>query len=279
MELYTKTSYEISRTLTLRYSTSFGKSTKLFPKTMQPHIFAIYGLVRVADEIVDTYTGDHQEALLDELEQDAYRALKVQYSANPLVHAFAVTAKQFNIDDSLIQPFFRSMRLDLAPRTYTQKLYEEYIYGSAEVIGLMCLKVFVHGDESAYARLSPGASALGAAYQKVNFLCDIASDYYDRGRMYFPEIKFETFDEAQKRAVVADIEADFLAAESSIRDLPKSSRAAVGLSHAYYLELLKKLKATPIETIKKSRIRVPAGKKAALGLRHSLNIQKGTRIW
>ena len=264
MDLYTKTSYELSRHLTLQYSTSFGKSTKLFSKDIQPHIFAIYGLVRVADEIVDTYRGDDQEVQLDDLENETYRALTTGYSANPLVHAFAQTATQFAITKTLIAPFFLSMRLDLTPQTYTQSLYETYIYGSAEVIGLMCLKVFTKGDEAAYNHLEPGASALGAAYQKVNFLRDIASDYEERGRVYFPGLSYGAFTDSAKQDIVADIRADFEKAAPAVAQLPPNARRAVRLSYLYYTELLKALEKASAETIKTRRVRVPDTKKVTL---------------
>lgn len=267
MELYTQTSYELSRHLTLRYSTSFGKSTQLFSKSIQPHIFAIYGLVRVADEIVDTYSGNNQEALLNELEQETYRTLKTGYSANPLVHAFAHTAKRYSITKTLIAPFFKSMRLDLTPQRYTAALYKTYIYGSAEVIGLMCLKVFTDGDHALYNRLEAGASALGAAYQKVNFLRDINSDYEDRGRIYFPGLTYETFTDAAKQAIIADIRRDFAHAETSLAQLPQDARRAVRLSYLYYGELLNKLDAASANTIKTTRVRVSDAKKATLLLK------------
>jgi phytoene synthase len=264
MELYTRTSYELSKTLTLRYSTSFGSSTKLFSKDIQPHIFAIYGLVRIADEIVDTYQGGDQSAQLDQLEQQTYDAIKTGYSTNPIVHAFAQTAKKFGITKKLIDPFFESMRMDLSPQTYTQKLYETYIYGSAEVIGLMCLKVFLKGDTARYAALTSGARALGSAYQKVNFLRDIASDYADRQRVYFPGVSYETFNDADKNTILADIRGDFSAAQATFGDLPTSVKKAVTLSYNYYNELLKRLENTPAETLKKQRVRVSTMKKLYL---------------
>jgi len=272
MDLYTKTSYELSRHLTLQYSTSFGKSTKLFSKETQPHIFAIYGLVRVADEVVDTYTGDDQETILNELENETYRALKTGYSTNPLVHAFAITATQYDITETLIAPFFESMRLDLTPQRYTSELYETYIYGSAEVIGLMCLKVFTGGDSAMYTQLEPGASSLGAAYQKVNFLRDIASDYDERGRVYFPGVDYDTFDKPTKDAIIADIRADFLNAKQALAQLPRDAQQAVGLSYLYYGELLKKLDAASVDEIKARRIRVSDTKKAALLLQSKRGI-------
>lgn len=264
MELYKDVSYVLSKTLTQRYSTSFGKSSSLFSKDIQPHIYAIYGLVRIADEVVDTYEGDDKAGILDALEQETYVSIVRGYSTNPIVHAFALTAAQFSISETLIKPFFESMRMDLAPQTYTTKKYEQYIYGSAEVIGLMCLRVFTGGDDEQYTKLEPGARALGAAYQKVNFLRDIASDFHDRGRVYFPGVSFETFDEETKEAIIKDITKDFEAAEPSVRTLPLSARKAVGLSFAYYTELLKTLEKTPAATLKTTRIRVPNSKKLAL---------------
>ena len=261
MDLYTKTSYELSRTLTLRYSTSFSKSSQLFAPSVKQYIFAIYGLVRIADEIVDTYQGKDSEVLLDTLEKDTYKAIKTGYSTNPIIHAFADTFRKFTIDKSLIKAFFGSMRTDLTQTTFTKKQYEKYIYGSAEVIGLMCLKVFVEGDENEYKHLEPGARVLGAAYQKVNFLRDIASDYNERGRVYFPDIDFKTFSEADKRAIEQDIAADFQVARGAVLQLPKNARRAVRLSFEYYSELLKTIEKTPVETLKTTRVRVPNIKK------------------
>lgn len=166
MELYEQTSYELSKTLTLRYSTSFSQSSKLFPPAMQKHIFAIYGLVRIADEIVDTYPGNNRARLLTSLEKETFSAIENTYSTNPIVHAFALTAHKFGISKELIEPFFESMRMDLRPLTYTEAAYSQYIHGSAEVIGLMCLRVFTNGHEQRYKKLVAEASALGAAYQK-----------------------------------------------------------------------------------------------------------------
>lgn len=264
MDLYTSTSYQLSKRLTLQYSTSFGSSTKLFNARIQPHIFAIYGLVRIADEIVDTYIGKDKKQLLNQLEKDTYTALKTQYSTNPIVHAFAITAKQYSINKQLIAPFFESMRMDLKPTKYSQKLYEKYIYGSAEVIGLMCLKIFVEGDTAQYKRLTNGARSLGSAYQKVNFLRDIASDYNERQRIYFPGVSFESFNESDKQVILTDIKKDFHDAHASLNQLPKAAQKAVKLSYNYYLELLKRLEKTPAETLRHTRIRVPTAKKVYL---------------
>jgi 15-cis-phytoene synthase len=264
MELYNDTSFAASELLTKKYSTSFSMSSRLFSKDIQKYIYAIYGLVRIADEVVDTYRGKDVEKIIVTLEQDTYEAIKRGYSTNPIIHAFAVTAVQFDIGKELIKPFFKSMQMDLSPQLYTSDLYKEYIYGSAEVVGLMCLKVFCGGNVAQYQKLEKGASALGAAYQKVNFLRDIAADYAELGRLYFPNTTFETFDEAAKKRIIKDIEKDFAQAKKAIVSLPDNSRRAVGMSYVYYLELLKKIKKTPAETLKKKRIRVNNVRKVML---------------
>lgn len=275
MDLYDAVAYENSRHLTLRYSTSFGVSSRFFSKDIKPHIYAIYGLVRIADEIVDTYKGTDAGEQLDRLEAETYRAITVVYSTNPIVHAFAKTAVKYGIDASLIQPFFNSMRMDLHPKTYTDDSYESYIYGSAEVVGLMCLRVFTDGDTKLYDDLMDGASALGAAYQKVNFLRDMAADYTVLGRLYFPGRHFETFNDHDKNEIIADIEADFQRALPALKKLPRSCRTATIVSFVYYSELLNNLKQTPTETIKRTRIRVPSRRKLTL-LIQTLVRQKAT---
>lgn len=267
MDLYADVSYENSRHLTLRYSTSFGISSRFFSKDIQPHIYAIYGLVRIADEIVDTYKGPDSAKLLDDLEQSTYDALKSGFSTNPIVHAFALTSRTYGIDRTLIEPFFYSMRMDLEPQNYSPANYKKYIHGSAEVVGLMCLRVFCNGNNTKYDQLEPGAAALGSAYQKVNFLRDLAADYKELGRLYFPGVTFETFDETAKQHIVSDIKKDFDAALPALRRLPPSCRKATQISYVYYLDLLKKLENTPAATIKTTRIRVPSRRKLELIIR------------
>lgn len=256
MDLYTSVSYRLSKQLTLRYSSSFGISSRLFSQTIQPHIFAIYGLVRIADEIVDTYRGADARAILDQLETDTYTAIQSGYSANPIIHSFALTAATFTISDDLIAPFFSSMRMDIPPGSYTPDDYQSYIHGSAEVVGLMCLRVFCGGDQTQYDALCLGASALGAAYQKVNFLRDLAADYTELGRVYFPDVTYNTFDDAAKKLIIDDIRADFNIADSAIDALPQSSRVAVRVSYRYYTQLLRRLERTPAKDIKSARIRI-----------------------
>lgn len=266
MDLYTRTAYKLSRDLTRAYSTSFSASIRLFSPDLRLHISAIYGLVRVADEIVDTYEGSDQRQLLDELERETKAAIKRGYSPNPMVHSFAITAKQYNITNDFTAAFFKSMRLDLSPKYFTQELYETYIYGSAEVIGLMSLKVFTD-DEALYKKLEKGAGRLGAGYQKVNFLRDINADANELGRWYFPNSSYDTFDEKTKKAIISDIEKDFAAGERAALKLPESSQKAVLLSIAYYKALLEKISKTPAETLKTERIRINNAHKSTLFLK------------
>jgi phytoene synthase len=256
MDIYTKFAYDASRKLTLTYSTSFGISSRLFSKSIRPHIYAIYGLVRIADEIVDTYTGVDRREQLDNFETETYTAMVLGYSTNPIIHAFAVTAIKYGIEKRIVTAFFKSMRIDLDSHVYDQTLYETYIYGSAEVIGLMCLRVFCNNDTAAYTSLESGAKALGAAYQKVNFLRDFASDYKNLGRLYFPNVAFESFSDRQKNQIVKDIQKDIAGATDSLQKLPKSSRTAVSTSLSYYSKLLEKLASSSAATIKSKRIRI-----------------------
>lgn len=267
MELYSSVAYQNSALLTRAYSTSFSLSSHFFPKGMRAHIYAIYGLVRIADEIVDTYTGKDARELLDTLEQTTYDAIDRGYDPNPIVHAFAQTARRYSIDKILIAPFFHSMRIDIDPQRYTESLYKEYIHGSAEVVGLMCLKVFCEGNDKLYKELKTGAAALGSAYQKVNFLRDMADDYKRLGRVYFPGAKFETFNEKTKEEIIKDIEKDFKEAHIALKSLPKSSRLATMTSYVYYQSLLKKLEATPAKVLKEKRTRISNAYKMLLFLK------------
>lgn len=256
MDTYDSVSQEINQLITRRYSTSFGLSSTLFPQTMRTHIYAIYGLVRIADEIVDTYRGPDSAELLDELEADCYRCIVSGYSTNPVVHAFGLTARAYRLDQEVVRAFFTSMRMDTKPFKNTRKNYDTYIYGSAEAVGLMCLSVFLDGDTKRHAELSDGARALGAAYQKINFLRDLAADSNDLGRWYFPASTFQTFDDEKKDEVTADIENDLNDARAALARLPRSSRRPVELSLKYYGTLLEKLRRTPTEELKRKRLRV-----------------------
>ncbi len=266
MDLYDSVSYESARLLTLRYSTSFGSASKLYPKHIRQHIFAIYGWVRVGDEVVDTYRGEDASERLDAIVVETELALLTGFSTNPIIHAFARTARIYGIDSTLIDPFIESMRMDLSPRKrpLTKKEYETYIYGSAEVVGLMCLKVFTDGDSETYERLRPGAEALGSAFQKVNFLRDFAQDVRELGRSYFPGVNGNELSEVQKKAITKDIRHDFTHALVAVAELPPEAGPAVRVAAAYYTELLKRLEAAPARTISKDRIRVPDWRKAQI---------------
>jgi 15-cis-phytoene synthase len=256
MELYSNTSQRISQVVMRAYSTSFSSSSSLFHRSIRADIYNIYALVRIADEIVDTYQGDDSLKLLDDLESETLAAMTREYSTNPVVHAFGITARTFAINAGYITAFFTSMRMDITPTTYTPTLYQTYIYGSAEVIGLMCLAVFCGDDKQAFTSLSRGARYLGAAYQKINFLRDLSADSRDLGRLYFPGYTIDSFDESAKQAVINDIEHDISKAQESITKLPRSAHRATRLSWLYYMALLHKLRACPVATIKSKRVRI-----------------------
>ena len=255
MNLYDDVAEQAAKQLTNRYSTSFSKAIRVFPAALQSDIYNIYGMVRIADEIVDTYKGKAATKILDEFESSLYVSLQRTYSPNIITHAFCLTAKRYNIDRELIAPFFKSMRID-SSNNYDSTMYKSYIYGSAEVIGLMCLKVFVDGDDKRYKQLENGARALGSAFQKVNFLRDIADDNLRLGRYYFPVGSYAAFDEKTKKIIVADIKHDFEVAAPAIKDLPAAARPAVKLATVYYSALLKKIENTQPAELKQQRIRV-----------------------
>ncbi len=260
-DLYTVTAFETSKRLTENYSTSFSSASKLFSAPLRPHIYNIYGLVRIADEIVDTYKQKPSNALLNDLEKEVYEAIERGYSTNLIVHAFAVTAAAYGIGPELIKPFFDSMRIDAPGSTYKTKDYQRYIHGSAEVVGLMCLRVFCQGDKKEYAKLKKGAQALGSAFQKVNFLRDIRADHLELGRYYFPIGSYDDFDDDVKNSIITDITEDFLIAKEAIDQLPPSAKAAVKVAYHYYLELLDMLRRASAAQIKQSRLSVPSSRK------------------
>lgn len=257
METYNIVAFETSRLVTVKYSTSFSKSSQLFDDSIKNHIYNIYGFVRLVDEIVDTYRGANSKDLLNNLETETKYALKSGYSTNLQIHAFSMTARQFGIKLELINPFFESMRMDLEDIKFDEKLYKKYIYGSAEVVGLMCLRVFCNGQNKLYSRLEKGAKHLGSAYQKVNFLRDLSSDYHHLKRWYFPQSQFESFNESDKKIIIEDIKKDFKVARRYIEQLPINSKYAVSLSYLYYFKLLEKLDKTTLDVIKSQRISVP----------------------
>ena len=260
MNLYDDVAEQAAKQLTNRYSTSFSKAIRLFPASLQSDIYNIYGMVRIADEIVDTYSGEEAAKILDEFETSLYDSLQRKYSVNIITHAFCLTAKRYNIDRELIAPFFKSMRID-SLNNYDSTMYKSYICGSAEVIGLMCLKVFVDGDEKRYSQLENGARALGSAFQKINFLRDIADDNLRLGRYYFPVGSYAAFDEKTKKLIVADIRHDLEVAAPTIKGLPVAASPAVKLATVYYTALLKKIENTSPAALKHKRIRVSDSRK------------------
>jgi len=256
--LFDSVSEDCSRIVTQRYSTSFSMATKLLGNSIRPHIYNIYGFVRFADEIVDTFHNFPKEALLDRFENDLYQTLDEKISLNPILNSFQHTVHENNIDVDLIAAFLKSMRQDLSKQVYaTREEYQEYIYGSADVVGLMCLKVFVKGNEQQYEELKPAAMALGSAFQKVNFLRDLNADFENLDRTYFPNVDLNSFQELEKMSIIKDIETDFENALKGIFKLPKEARFGVYTAYKYYYKLLVKLKRTPSKLIKNTRIRVP----------------------
>lgn len=266
-QAYDKAAKASSRAVVKEFSDSFWLACTLLPRSVRESIFSIYGLVRLADEIVDSYTGTDRAILLAELERETYTALECGFSTNLLVHAFQQTARQYGIDQTLLQPFFHSMRMDLEERTYTPALFQAYVHGSAEVVGLMCLKVFCRGDESQYNKLRPGARALGAGFQKVNFLRDLQSDNVRLGRYYFPAGTYNTFDDDIKSEIIVGIRRDFDTAAKSVNLLPPDVRPAVKLASRYYRLLLGKLARIRADELKHRRIRINHSRKLFMLLR------------
>jgi len=276
MNLYNKTCLECSQLITTRYSTSFSMGIRVFDRRFRPPIYAIYGFVRFADEIVDTFHHTDKATLLNRFREDTYQAIEEGISLNPVLHAFQETVHEYQIERELIDAFLDSMEMDLHFHTYEDKLYQKYIYGSAEVVGLMCLRVFCEGDNAQYQRLKEPARALGSAFQKINFLRDMASDFDDRGRVYFPGVDFTNFTNDDKQQIEEDIKKDFDHGLEGIMQLPKGVRFGVYLAYVYYTNLFKKIKSAPATRVKQERIRVPDGKKVALlfssAVRNSLNM-------
>ncbi len=256
--LFDNVSEACSKMVTQRYSTSFSMATNLLGSSIRSDIYNIYGFVRFADEIVDTFHEYPKRNLLERFEQDLNYALEERISLNPILNAFQKTVHENNIDKALIDAFMQSMRWDLDKEVYaSQEEYLAYIYGSADVVGLMCLKVFVKGDEQKYQALKPAAMALGSAFQKVNFLRDLNADFDLLNRSYFPGTNLNEFNEASKARIIEEIEADFKKALPGIFNLPSEAKFGVYTAYKYYFKLLSKLKNTPSRNIKNTRIRVP----------------------
>ena len=269
------TCFECSSLITRRYSTSFSMGIRLFDPRFRAPICGIYGFVRFADEIVDTFHDFKKEELLQRFREDTYRAIEERISLNPVLHSFQQVVHQYGIEKELIDAFLRSMEMDLSNATYDSAGYDEYIYGSAEVVGLMCLRVFCEGDEARYQSLKEPARRLGAAFQKINFLRDIKSDFDERGRVYFPGVDFRQFTNDDKRNIEADIKADFDAALEGIRRLPDGTRFGVYLAYKYYTHLFAKIKSAPAQRVAQERFRLSDKRKVYLlfssAVRHQLN--------
>ena len=276
IELYHKTSFGISRLITRAYSTSFSLGILGLEKKYRGPTYNIYGFVRLADEIVDSFHGYEKKILLKRFWKETRLSIKEGISVNPVLHSFQHTVNKYKIDESLIETFLTSMEMDLEDRQYEQEDYEKYILGSAEVVGLMCLKIFVDGDEVKYKNLTPYAMKLGSAFQKINFLRDISADYNLLGRTYFPSINFTDFNDDAKRAIEKDIALDFRNGYEGILKLPKGTRFGVYIAYMYYYSLFKKIMGTASGSIFRTRIRIKNSKKYRLFLssyvRHILNL-------
>lgn len=256
--LFDQVSFDCSRLVTKKYSTSFSLATRMLSTTIRSHIYNIYGFVRFADEIVDSFHDYEKQELFNRFEENLYHALENRISLNPILNSFQDTFHRFDIDINLVKAFLKSMRWDLTKTEYNSELdYKEYIYGSADVVGLMCLKVFVNGDENTYKNLYSSAMALGSAFQKVNFLRDLKADYHLLERSYFPNVNFQHFDESVKSEIIAEIEKDFEVAIKGIYELPTDAKFGVYTAYRYYSKLLTKLKQSTTTRIKNKRIRVP----------------------
>lgn len=264
-DLYNHTCASCSELITKNYSTSFSLGIRMFDKEFREPIYGIYGFVRFADEIVDTFHDFDKKELLADFRKDTFKAIYQGISLNPVLQSFQLVVNKFQIDHQLISDFLDSMEMDLYKTTYeSEALYNKYIYGSAEVVGLMCLQVFTNGDKKFYEELAPYARSLGAAFQKINFLRDMNSDMEERGRVYFPGIDLTKFDEQTKQVILRDIQIDFEKSLEGIRLLPKGARRGVYLAYVYYLNLYKNIRNASVEKILAERIRVSDKRKAYL---------------
>ena len=269
-------SHDISEMTTKRYSTSFSLGISFLSKDLHNAIYGIYGFVRFADEIVDSFHGFDKDKLLTDFKKQTFEAIGEKISLNPILNSFQWAVNEYKIPIELIDTFLKSMEMDLDQIDFDQKEYEKYILGSAEVVGLMCLKVFVRGDDKEYLRLKPSAMKLGSAFQKINFLRDLSADYKDLDRTYFPGVDMKAFNQTVKKQIEADIELDFKAGYEGIKQLPKNSRFGVYMAYKYYYKLFQKIKSTQPHRILKERVRIRNTKKYRLFLTsivcHNLNI-------
>jgi phytoene/squalene synthetase len=273
IHLFHNTSQQCSKITTETYSTSFSSAIRLLHKDLRTPIYNIYGFVRFADEIVDTFHGYDKKQLLDEFKIETSNAIERGISLNPVLHSFQITVNEYKIDRALVDAFFKSMEWDLNKAKYDSEGYAAYIYGSAEVVGLMCLYVFCAGDKREYEKLKPAAQALGAAFQKVNFLRDIKADYQELNRTYFPGMDFKNFTPAMKQQIENEIAEDFVRAYNGILQLPVKARFGVYVAYKYYLSLFSKIKKVQPAKILEHRIRIPNYSKAFILAKASLRTQ------
>lgn len=269
-KLFEELSYDVSKKTTKKYSTSFSLGILALKPSIRPAIYAIYGYVRLADEIVDSFQGYDKEKLLNRLNLETDNALSEGISLNPILQSFQDTVVKYNIDRTLINQFLHSMEMDLQQVDYDSELYKEYIFGSAEVVGLMCLQVFVNGNKEKYEELKPYAMKLGSAFQKINFLRDLKDDYQILGRSYFPNIEMNFFDNQVKSQIEEEIGEEFKEALIGIKMLPNSSKFGVYLAYKYYFSLFKKIKRKSSKEIMNSRVRVANSEKAYLAFKSYL---------
>lgn len=275
-EIFDQISAECSKITTQRYSTSFSWGIYLMSKKLRAPIYAIYGFVRFADEIVDTFHDFDKKYLLEKFRRDCFEAIESGISLNPVLNSFQKVVNQYNIDHELITLFLNSMEMDLEPSTYSNEKYEEYILGSAEVVGLMCLGVFTDGDKAYYEQLKPYAMKLGSTFQKVNFLRDVQADFKQLNRCYFPNVNLDKFSDQQKEIIEIEIEEEFKVALIGIKQLPLSSRQGVYVAYIYYKRLFEKIKRVKAAEIMTKRIRISNSRKIGLMLdsmiRHRMNV-------
>ena len=274
--IFDKLSQDMSKMTTRRYSTSFSLGIRFLNKELHKPIYSIYGFVRFADEIVDSFDGFDKETLLADFKKDTYDAIENGISLNPILHSFQWAVNKYKVPLDLIETFMNSMEMDLDKKVYDKDTYEKYILGSAEVVGLMCLKIFVSGDDSEYQKLKMNAMKLGSAFQKINFLRDLNDDFNELGRTYFPGINMNDFNNIVKKEIESDIEKDFRLGYEGILMLPKRARFGVYMAYKYYFKLFKKIKRTKAERILEERVRIPNRKKARIlvtsYVRHNLNM-------
>ena len=276
IQLFHKASEDCSRVVTENYSTSFSSAIRLLHRDLRTPIFNIYGFVRLADEIVDTFHEHDKPILLAQFKKDTYDAIQRGISLNPILNSFQRTVNDYDIDLKLVDAFFQSMELDLSKKIYSEKEYSEYVYGSAETVGLMCLYVFCESKKDLYEQLAQSARALGAAFQKVNFLRDIKADYNGLSRIYFPGCDFNNFTERQKKEIEEDIHHDFDTAYQGILKLPAKARFGVYVAYKYYFSLFRKIKKMKPAKVLEERIRIPNYRKALIifkaGIKNQLRL-------